>query len=282
MQLASFRRADVATYGAIVDGTHFVDLGARFGDRFPTLRDALAGGALPEFRSAVQNARPDGALQSVTLQEPIPDARVICIGKNYRAHVAEGAGEAPPFPSVFIRLAASLVAHEQPIRLSPLSSHYDYEGELAIVIGTGGRHIRAEKALDHIAGFTCFNEACYRDFQFKHSLTVGKNFAASGSFGPWMTTADEVPDYRQLQLSTRLNGNELQHASLRDLIFDIPYLISYLSDMTPLLPGDVISTGTPDGVGFARKPPLWLKAGDVVEVEISNIGVLRNHVVPEA
>jgi len=282
MKLASFRRAGRATYGAVLEENRIVDLGARFADRFPTLREAIAGGALQELRRAAETARPDGALDTVTLLEPIPDARIICVGRNYRAHVAEAAGAVPPFPSVFIRLAASVVAHGQPIRLSRLSSDYDYEGELALVIGTGGHHIPAEAALEHIAGYTCFNEACYRDFQFKHSLTVGKNFAASGAFGPWMTTADEIPDPRELELTTRLNGAQVQHASVDELIFDIPYLIAYLSGMTPLLPGDVIVTGTPEGVGFARKPPLWLKAGDVVEVEISRIGVLRNHVVPEA
>jgi len=280
MKLASFQRSGRATYGAVLDGGRIVDLGARFADRFPTLRDALAGRALPEMQRSLAGA-PADAIETVDLLEPIPNARIICVGRNYRAHVAEGAGQIPAFPSVFIRLASSVVAHEQPMRLSPLSSDYDYEGELALVIGAGGHHIATDSALDHIAGYTCFNEACYRDFQFKHSLTVGKNFAASGAFGPWMTTADEIPDPRELDLSTRLNGVEVQHASVSELIFDIPYLISYLSGVTPLLPGDVIVTGTPEGVGFARKPPLWLKAGDVVEVEISKIGVLRNRVVLE-
>ena len=185
------------------------------------------------------------------------------------------------FPSVFVRFASSVVGHAQPIRLSRLSSDYDYEGELALVIGKAGRHISRERALDHVAGYACFNEACYRDFQFKHSLTVGKNFAASGSFGPWMTTADEIPDPATLELTTRLNGVQVQHASVSELIFDIPYLIAYLSGMTPLEPGDVIVTGTPEGVGFVRTPPLWMKAGDDVEVEISRIGVLRNRVEPE-
>jgi 2-keto-4-pentenoate hydratase/2-oxohepta-3-ene-1,7-dioic acid hydratase in catechol pathway len=183
---------------------------------------------------------------------------------------------------VFIRLASSQVGHGQPIRLSSLSSDYDYEGELALVIGTGGRHIRREQALSHVAGYACFNEACYRDFQFKHSLTVGKNFAASGAFGPWMTTADEIPDPGALELTTRLNGVQVQHASVSELIFDVPHLISYLSGIMHLVPGDVIVTGTPEGVGFARTPPLWLKAGDDIEVDISRIGVLRNKVEREA
>ncbi|HEY2162817.1 MAG TPA: fumarylacetoacetate hydrolase family protein, partial [Gemmatimonadaceae bacterium] len=206
---------------------------------------------------------------------------IICVGRNYRAHVAEGSRQVPLFPSVFLRLASSVVAHGQPIRVSRLSSDYDYEGELAFVVGRGGRHIARERAFDHVAGYACFNEACFRDFQFKHSLTVGKNFAASGAFGPWMTTADVIPDPCTLELTTRLNGVLVQQASVSELIFDIPHLVSYLSDMTPLLPGDVIATGTPEGVGFARTPPQWLKAGDEVEVEVSRVGVLRNRVAPE-
>jgi len=218
----------------------------------------------------------------VTFLPTIPDAgKIICIGRNYKAHVAESGGKPLEFPSVFIRLATSQVGHGQPIRLSKLSSDYDYEGELALVIGTGGRHIPRERALSHIAGYVCFNEACYRDFQFKHSLAVGKNFAQSGAFGPWMTTADEIPEPSELELTTRLNGVQVQHASVSELIFDIPYLVSYLSGITELVPGDVIVTGTPEGVGFARTPPLWLKAGDNVEVEISKIGVLRNRVEHE-
>jgi len=221
-------------------------------------------------------------MSSVTFLPTITDAdKIICIGRNYKAHVAESGGKPLEFPSVFIRLATSQVGHGQPIRLSKLSSDYDYEGELALVIGTGGRHIPRERALSHIAGYVCFNEACYRDFQFKHSLAVGKNFAQSGAFGPWMTTADEIPEPSELELTTRLNGVQVQHASVSELIFDIPYLVSYLSGITELVPGDVIVTGTPEGVGFARTPPLWLKSGDNVEVEISKIGVLRNRVEHE-
>jgi 2-keto-4-pentenoate hydratase/2-oxohepta-3-ene-1,7-dioic acid hydratase in catechol pathway len=278
MKLASYAVDGRPTWGAVI-GDGLLDLGPSHG---ATLRAAIAAGALPAIAKEIAGARANRAQSSVTFLPTIPDAgKIICIGRNYKAHVAESGGKPLEFPSVFIRLATSQVGHGQPIRLSKLSSDYDYEGELALVIGTGGRHIPRERALSHIAGYVCFNEACYRDFQFKHSLAVGKNFAQSGAFGPWMTTADEIPEPSELELTTRLNGVQVQHASVSELIFDIPYLVSYLSGITELVPGDVIVTGTPEGVGFARTPPLWLKSGDNVEVEISKIGVLRNRVEHE-
>ena len=278
MKLASYAVEGRPTWGAVI-GDGVLDLGPSHG---ATLRAAIAAGALPAIAREIEGARAQRSQASVTFLPTIPDAdKIICIGRNYKAHVAESGGKPLEFPSVFIRLATSQVGHGQPLRLSKLSSDYDYEGELALVIGTGGRHIARERALSHIAGYVCFNEACYRDFQFKHSLTVGKNFAHSGSFGPWITTAEEIPDPSALELTTRLNGVQVQHASVSELIFDIPYLVSYLSGITELVPGDVIVTGTPEGVGFARTPPLWLKAGDDVEVEISRIGILRNKVEKE-
>ena len=278
MKLASYAVDGRPTWGAVI-GDGLLDLGPSHG---ATLRAAIAAGALPAIAKEIAGARANRAQSSVTFLPTIPDAgKIICIGRNYKAHVAESGGKPLEFPSVFIRLATSQVGHGQPIRLSKLSSDYDYEGELALVIGTGGRHIPRERALSHIAGYVCFNEACYRDFQFKHSLAVGKNFAQSGAFGPWMTTADEIPEPSELELTTRLNGVQVQHASVSELIFDIPYLVSYLSGITELVPGDVIVTGTPEGVGFARTPQLWLKSGDNVEVEISKIGVLRNRVEHE-
>jgi len=281
MKLVSFTASGRASYG-IVMGDGLIDVGRKLGGKYPTLRTAIAGNALGEI-AAEAKGRPDLALSQVTLLPPIPDAeKVVCAGKNYRGHVAEGAGKLPEHPSLFLRLNNSIVGHGSALMRSKLSSEFDYEGELALVIGKPGRHIAQKDALSHIAGYSCFNEGCFRDIQFKHSLTAGKNFAASGSFGPWLVTADEIPDPTQLMLHTRLNGNEVQHTKTDDLIFDIPYLISYISGFTPLVAGDVIVTGTPEGVGFARKPPLWMKAGDVVEVDISGIGVLRNSIVDEA
>jgi len=278
MKLASYAVDGSPTWGAVI-GDGLLDLGPRHG---ATLRAAIAAGALQEIAKSIAGARATRSQDSVKFLPTVTDAgKIVCIGRNYRAHVTEGGGKPPEFPSVFIRFASSQVGHGQPIRLSKLSSDYDYEGELALVIGTRARHVLRDRALSHVAGYACFNEACYRDFQFKHSLTVGKNFDASGAFGPWMVTADEIPDPAALELTTRLNGVQVQHASVSELIFDVPYLISYLSGIMQLEPGDVIVTGTPEGVGFARTPPLWLKAGDEVEVEISGIGVLRNKVIHE-
>ena len=165
--------------------------------------------------------------------------------------------------------------------LPPSSEKFDYEAELAIVIGRRGSRVSEADALAHVAGYSCFNDGSLRDFQFKHSVAVGKNFIATGGFGPWLVTGDEIPDPAALTLTTRLNGVEVQRGTTSDMIFDVPSIIAYVSGFTRLEPGDVISTGTPPGVGLARKPPLWLKPGDVVEVEISKIGVLRNAIVAE-
>jgi 2-keto-4-pentenoate hydratase/2-oxohepta-3-ene-1,7-dioic acid hydratase in catechol pathway len=277
MKLASYTSAGRASWGVIV-GDGIVDMGGHY----PTLRAAIAARALDKIAALAKTAKPSLALSAVTLLPPVPDAeKLLCAGKNYRGHVAEGGTPLPEKPSLFLRLNNSMVGHGSNIVRSKLSPDYDFEGELAVIIGAGGRHIPQAEALSHIAGYSIINEACFRDVQFKHSLTAGKNFFASGGFGPWMVTADEVGDPTQLMLHTRLNGQEVQHTKTDDLIFDIPYLIAYISGFTPLAPGDVIATGTPEGVGFARKPPLWMKAGDVVEVEISKIGLLRNKVVDE-
>jgi len=281
MKLASFSAAGRDTYGAVVEGG-VVDLGRRLGDRYPTLRAAIAGDALARLAGEVAAAKPDFSLAQVTLLPPITDPdKIICAGRNYRAHAAEAGGAPPENPQVFLRLVNTLVAHGQPMVCPKISGDFDYEGELALIIGKPGRHIAKADALSHIFGYTLFNDGSIRDIQFKHSIAAGKNFHQTGGFGPWIVTADEIPDPTRLHLATRLNGHEVQHTGIDDLIFDIPTLISYCSDWTPMVAGDVISTGTPEGVGFARKPPLWMKPGDVVEVEIGGIGVLRNPIVAE-
>ncbi len=277
MRIASFTRKGVAGFGPVVDNG-VVDAAKRIGG---TLRSVLAAGRLAEVQ-ALGGLPADYALDEVTLEIPVPEpSKIICIGRNYRGHLAEAGLKLPEKPSVFIRTLESFVPHGGAMVRPSASSDYDYEGELCLVIGRTARHVRREDALGHIAGYTCMNEACLRDFQFNHSLTVGKNFHHSGSIGPWMVTADAIPDPTQLMLHTRLNGVEVQHTQTDDLIFDIPEIIRYLSVLLPLNPGDIIATGTPEGVGFTRTPPLWLKPGDAVEVEISGIGVLRNHVIAE-
>ena len=279
MKFVSFRDGNAPGWGALLEGG-IVALGARLG--VPTLRAALAAGLPTDLASTVAAITPDHALADVTLETPVPDAaKIVCIGRNYRGHVAEGNQALPKTPSTFIRTHQSFVAPGAALVRPKLSEQFDYEGELALVIGKAGRHIAAADAFDHIAGYTCLQEGSIRDFQFDHCLTIGKNFDATGSIGPVLVTIDEIPDVSSLVLSTRLNGVEVQRSQTNDFIFNIPAIIAYLSSVMALVPGDIISTGTPEGVGFARKPPLWLKPGDKVEVEIAGIGILRNTVVAE-
>ncbi len=281
MKLLSFTASGRDSYGVVV-GDGVIDLGARLGTRYPKLRDAIAANAMADLIAATISAKSDFKLSEVKFRLPVPDPeRVFCIGRNYKGHVAEAGSKLPEQPSLFLRLPDSLVPHGSALVRPRVSNDMDYEGELALVIGKPGRHIARADALKHVFGYTILNDGSVRDYQFKHSLIVGKNFAQTGSVGPWLVTSDEISDPTQLYLATRLNGVEVQHSKTDDLIFDIPTIISYISTFTPLHAGDVIATGTPEGVGFARKPPLWMKPGDVIEVEISSIGVLRNTVVAE-
>jgi 2-keto-4-pentenoate hydratase/2-oxohepta-3-ene-1,7-dioic acid hydratase in catechol pathway len=254
MKLASFATAGRASYGLITDGG-LIDLGARLSSRYPTLRAALADDALGEIARTAA-AKPDLALADATLLPPItaPD-KIVCIGLNYRAHAAEAGLQVPEHPSLFLRLTNTLVPHGGALVRPSLSSAMDYEGELAVVIGRSGRHIATATALDHVAGYACFNDGSLRDYQRQHSVIAGKNFLATGGFGPWLVTSDEIPDPSQLTLTTRLNGVEVQRGETADMIFSVPQIISYVSTFTRLEPGDVISTGTPPGVGMARQPP---------------------------
>ena len=248
------------------------------------LIDEAASIAALRGHRAAGTGSPAAALdpRSVTLLPPLlPSANVYCIGLNYKSHVEETARDLPPQPSVFVRVQQSLVGHGQDLERPRASTHFDYEGELAIVIGKPGRHVRAEDALGHVGGLSCFNDGSVRDFQ-KHSVTAGKNFARSGACGPFVVTADEVPDPATLMLTTRLNGLVVQQSSTGLLIYSIPTIISYLSSFVTLQTGDVIATGTPAGVGARRTPPLWMKPGDRVEVEIEGVGLLSNCVVQEA
>lgn len=281
MKLVSYTIERKASYGAL-EGDGVADLGAVLGERHPTLREAIAASAFATGARRLLAGAPRIALDRVKLLPPIPNPdKIVCIGLNYRAHAAEAGLKVPEFPALFLRLTNTLVPHMGSLVLPKASAEFDFEGELAFVIGKGGRHIRKERALEHIFGYACFNDASVRDIQFKHSLTAGKNFPATGGFGPCLVTADEMPDPAALTLTTRLNGEQVQHGTVDDLIFDVPSIVEYVSGFTELVPGDVISTGTPHGVGLGRKPPLWMKAGDVIEVEISGVGVLRNDVVAE-
>jgi 2-keto-4-pentenoate hydratase/2-oxohepta-3-ene-1,7-dioic acid hydratase in catechol pathway len=280
MRLISFLKNDQHSYG-ILRGAEVVDLGAKYYDRFPTLRTAIDGGVFAETNDLpIGAARYD--LAAIELLSPISDPnKIICVGRNYRGHVEEAGLKLPNFPNVFVRFIDSLVPPGKPLVRPSVSDQFDFEGEIAIIIGRSGRHISEKEALGYVFGYSCFNDGTLRDYQFEKSLTSGKNFFASGSFGPAILTADEVPDPSKLTVETRLNNDVVQKATLSSLIFDISYLIAHLSRFTPLAPGDVIATGTPDGVGMARTPKLWMKPGDIVEVTVPGVGTLRNPVVAE-
>jgi len=280
MKLVSFKLNGKASYGIVKD-RDVIDVGKRLGAKYADLGTVIAGRALGEV-GKFEGEKPDAKLADIEYLPTIPaPGKVVCIGYNYRAHVAETGAKLPEYPAVFLKLMSAVVAHEKPIVAPKISGDYDYEGELAVVIGEGGRHITAADAMRHVAGYTIMDDGSVRDWQ-RQNLIAGKNFPNSGSMGPWMTTADEIPDPAKLTLVTRVNGEERQRSGVDKLIFDIPKLIAYVSSFTRLEPGDVISTGTPEGVAWSRKPPLWLKPGDTLEIEISKIGVLRNRVISEA
>ncbi|CAN5873381.1 fumarylacetoacetate hydrolase family protein [soil metagenome] len=280
MRLVSFRHADVAKIGVVVEGG-IVDLSGRLTSRWPSLRWAIAANALPALAAAAKCAKADLAFYEVELEPVIPTPdKSLCVGLNYASHVGEVGRTLPTVPSVFSRLHNTLVPHGGAIVRPRASIDFDYEGELAIVIGERCRHVPRASALSVVAGYTCFIDGSVRDFQ-KHSVFAGKNFPATAPLGPWMVTADVIADPQRLELTTRLNGAVVQHDTTDHMIFDVATIIEYLSTVTTLEPGDVIATGTPDGVGMGRTPPLWMKGGDKLEVEISGIGTLGVNVIDE-
>jgi acylpyruvate hydrolase len=224
-------------------------------------------------------------LGAVKLEQPLAArGKIICVGLNYADHAAESSMKLPDYPTLFARFPSSLIAHDEPIVRPRVSSKLDYEGELVAVIGKAGRRIPRAAALSHVSGYSIFNDGSIRDFQLRTpQWTVGKNFDNTGPFGPVFVSADELPaGAHGLKIQTRLNGRVMQSATTADLICDVATLVALISEAMTLEPGDLIITGTPAGVGAARKPPVFMKAGDVCEVEIEGIGILRNPVVDEA
>jgi 2-keto-4-pentenoate hydratase/2-oxohepta-3-ene-1,7-dioic acid hydratase in catechol pathway len=282
MKIASFFNQGIPSYG-IVEGDQVIDLQPLKADLGYDLKAAITHGLLSILPPASIAALPRVALSEVTFMPVIPNpGKVLCIGINYATHVRETGRDMPTYPMIFTRFADSQTAHLQSI-LRPKASHkLDFEGELAIVIGKKARHVKAENALDYVAGYACYNDGSVRDWQ-KHTIQFvpGKNFPQTGGFGPWLVTADEIPDPQTLELTTRLNGEIMQHTNTSDMIFDVRKLIEYCTTFTELAPGDVIVSGTTGGVGAFREPPVWMKPGDVVEVEISGLGILRNTITDE-
>ena len=284
MQLITFERAGRTSYGAVGPGG-IVDLGARLGPDAPTLIDLIANGLAGRARDIAGREQPDFALDAVTLERPLPaPGKILCIGINYpdrNAEYKDGAQQSK-YPSVFARFPASFVAHGAPLMRPPETGQFDYEGEIALVIGKRGRRIPRERAMGHVFGYTIANEGTARDWtrHGRFNVTQGKNFDRSGSIGPWIVTAEAMPT-GPLRIETRVNGEKRQSDTTDRLIYPFDDLIGYLSTFATLEPGDIILTGTPTGAGGRLDPPQWLVAGDVVEVEVAGIGVLSNPVADE-
>ena len=280
MKFISFRAGGAARYG-VVDGKKIVDLSQRL--KYPDLKALLEADGRAEGERSAKGAPADFTLEQITFDPVIPNPpKVICLGLNYEEHINETGLKKYPYPSIFVRFADSQIGHLQPIVKPTLSDKVDYEGELAVIIGKGGRYISESDALSHVAGYSCYNDVSIRDYQNHTSQwTPGKNFPASGPFGPWLVTADEMGELPAKQIQTRLNGKQVQNAKFSQMILPVPRVIEYVSQFTTLVPGDVIVSGTPGGVGYRRDPPLWMKAGDNVEVEIEGVGILKNPIQAE-
>lgn len=285
MIIAAFRHDGADRLGAI-QGDRVIDLTAAGAPA--SLDEVLAGGreSMAQLQAIAERAEHGLALSEITQWLPPLRApgKAIAIGLNYVDHAAEGSHEIPTYPVIFTRYPSSWVAHGAPIIKPEASRALDYEGEMVAVIGKGGRRIAKENALDHVVGYSIFNEGSARDFQMRtHQWTIGKNFDRSGGFGPWMVTADELPAGASgLRLQTVLNGKVMQDANTRDMIFDVATLVSICSEAFALSPGDIIISGTPSGVGGAHKPPVFLQPGDVCQISIEGIGVLSNTIEREA
>jgi len=285
MKFLTFQIGGRGTYGAIKDDG-VVDLGTRLGNHYADLKALIAGGGTDEARAIVAKTAPDHALAGITFLPPIrhPE-KILCVGVNYRNRNAEYKdGSAPPaYPSLFMRTPGSLVGHGQDIVKPPESDQLDYEGEIVMVIGKSGRRIPEADAPSHLFGLTLMNDGSVRDWirHGKFNVTQGKNFEKSGAVGPWIVSLDEVGPLDALEVVTRINGEERQHGHTRNLLFSFTRLIAYISTFMELHPGDMIATGTPPGAGARFDPPRFLKAGDIVEVELESVGVLRNVVINE-
>lgn len=281
MRFVSFEYQGRSSYGVWNDETSWTQAPAAFADQYPDLKAVIAADQLDALEAAARAQGRELRASDCHLLPVIPNpGKVFCVGLNYKNHVAEMKRADTEHPAIFTRFADSLSAHGVPLPKPAATACFDYEGELALIIGKGGRHIRQADAWEHIAGYACFNDATARDWQ-RHTTqwTPGKNFPATGPFGPFMATRQAITDVHQLTLTTRLNGQVMQSASVADLIFSVPVILEYVSSFTSVSPGDVIATGTPGGVGDKRQPPVYMQAGDVIEVEVTGLGTLRNKVI---
>lgn len=299
MKLVNFLHQGRTMYGA-VKGTRIVNLSDRLGNEYPDIVSFIAGGALTKASTIVDSQSGDHDYDAVELLPVVPNpGKIICVGVNYDDHLdearryfnekAENDGRPAPrppqtgYPMIFARWPESLTAHRAPILRPKVSTQLDWEAELLVVIGKPtGRYVKEENALNSIFGYSCMNEACLRDYQFHTGqINPGKNFEKTGATGPWLVTADEVPNPQALDIELLLNGKRMQFGNTRDMSNSIAKIIAYITQWLPLQPGDLIATGTMGGVGFTRKPPIFMKAGDVAEVIIQGIGTLRNEIKDE-
>ncbi|MGY5955474.1 5-oxopent-3-ene-1,2,5-tricarboxylate decarboxylase [Kosakonia sp. BK9b] len=276
MKLASFVHQGIRSYG-IVTADGVINLGQRLGDRYGDLKSLLAANALQEAQQ-LAGETPDIRFDDLQFLPVIDNpGKILCVGMNY-AEKRKEFDQHNPAPTLFVRFADSQTGHNAPVLKPRHSSEFDYEGELAVIIGKGGENISRETALSHVAGYSCYMDGSARDWQHTW-FTAGKNWRQTGAFGPWMTTADEIPDPHALAIRTWLNGRMVQDDNTASMIHKVAELIEYISTFTSLTPGDVIITGSPGGVGKKRNPPLFMKAGDRIEVEIENIGHLSNVII---
>lgn len=282
MKLISFLHHNTPSYG-IVQGDDVLNLTPLLGAQAPDLKSLIAHNMLDHAAKALASHKPDLKFADLHLLPVITNPnKIVCVGLNYADHVRETGRELTESPALFLRVSESQIGHGQNIVRPPESHRLDYEGEIAVVIGKGGRRISEADSWSHIAGYSCYNDGSIRDWQVSTTQwTAGKNFWRTGGFGPWMVTADEIKPDQKMTLITRLNGQELQRATTDMMIHSIPRQIAYISTFIPLEPGDVIVTGTPGGVGNKRTPQVFMKPGDVVEIEVDAVGILRNGIVDD-
>ncbi len=280
MKLVSYIHQGKNTYGVLLPDGGIVDLASRIGHEYPTLLELVRKNGYAAAQQALNNAKNADVRESDIRYLPLflEPVTIHCVGLNYAAHAAEAGHKLPEFPRTFVKIPAALVAHNEDFEKPTLSPEFDFEGEIAVVISQTARKVKAEDAAKYIAGYTCFMDGSVRDYQFQRTLDQGKNFYRSSSIGPALVTPDEVGVLDHLTLTTIVSGETMQHTAFDNMIFTIPKLIEYISGFTELHAGDVIATGTPEGVGFSRTPPRFLQKGDVVEVIIDKIGTLRNKV----
>lgn len=279
MKVVSFLRNGKSSYG-VVSGDGIVDVGAKLGGKYPDLVAVLKAGALGEVEAAAKGTAADLPYKGTVLLPVIPNpGKIVCVGVNYDEHRREMGREPPGHPTIFVRFPESQVAHDQPLLKPAESDKLDYEAELAVIIGKTGYKVSEADAFSIVAGYSCYNDGSVRDWQtHTGQFTPGKNFVATGGFGPWMVTANDIPDPQALKIESRLNGQVMQSSNTDLMTFNIRKIIAYVTTFTPLQPGDVIATGTPGGVGTKRNPPVYMKDGDIIEIEIEKIGILSNPV----